>query len=678
MRDDAIGMFWEDVPAVRGKGRIAAVMPDIPETGWQMPQYLPDLSASSIISIDTETFDPELIEKGPGWARGKGHIVGISIGDDKGGAWYFPIRHEIFPEENWDPEVVLNWLRKQLSNPLQPKVGANLLYDLGWLKHEGVEVAGDLYDVQYAEALLHEARTVALEDLGQRYLGMGKESNTLYQWCADYYGGNPNGKQRANIYRTPARLTGYYAESDAYLPIKILEKQWPLLVEEGLMDLFIMECELMPLYLAMRFAGVTVNIPYAEELRDTLEKKELEVQKNFEKQLGFGINVNATDSLVKIFDSFGLSYPTTAKGNPSFTKQFLEGLDNPAGVVINEIRQLQKLRGTFVESYILDSHVNGKVYGQFHPLRGEGGGTRSGRYSSSTPNLQNIPSRDPVLAPMIRGLFIPDVGHCAWRKYDYSQIEYRFMVHFAVGQAGNRARAMFNANPDLDYHDFAQQLIKDKLGIHIDRKPIKNINFGLIYGMGQATLSKNLGLTKKAGNELFEAYFEAVDFAKPTMEQAMAEAQDSGIIKTIMGRKSRFDLWESANWDRNSVGLPLEKALVTYAKIRRAYTHKALNRKLQGSAADQMKKAMHKCWKDGVFDATGVPRLTVHDELDFSDPGGRDEAFLEMQHVMETALPLSIPVKADGEIGPDWGHVTDLDKAIAYAKETGDYSLFRA
>jgi len=662
-RDDAIGLFWEDRPAEKGRNRIAAIMPDIPDTGWEPPKTLPNLSNSKVISLDVETWDPDLIEHGPGWARGKGHLVGISIGDDKGGTWYFPIRHEIEPEMNWDPEVVLCWLRHTLSNPKQPKVGANIIYDVGWLWHEGVHVQGDLWDVQYAEALLDEAASVALETLAQKYVGEGKESNLLYQWCADYYGGNPTGKQRANIYRSPPRLAGPYAESDADLPLKVIAKQWPLLIKEGLMDLFVMECEMIYLYLEMRFEGVQVNVPYAEQLGVDLETREGEFQKELDRLAGFKVNTNASASLAKVFEGEGIPFPRTAKGNPSFTKDFIATINHPVGALIREIKTHQKLRSTFVESYILNSHIDGKVYGQFHPLRGEGGGTRSGRYSSSTPNLQNIPSRDPVLAPMIRGLFIPDYGHAAWRKYDYSQIEYRFMVHYAVGQAGHNARAMFNADPDLDYHDFAQDLVKQKTGMFIERKPIKNINFGLIYGMGKDTLAAGLGLNKKESTDLFAAYFEAMDFAKPTMDQAMEEAQATGIITTILGRKSRFDMWEPAGWgNRNVMPLTLDKAILKWGNIKRAATHKALNRKLQGSAADMMKKAMWKCYKDGVFHETGIPRLTVHDELDFSDPGGKDAAFLEMKHIMETAVPLSIPVKADGEIGPDWGHIKDIEE----------------
>jgi DNA polymerase I-like protein with 3'-5' exonuclease and polymerase domains len=178
--------------------------------------------------------------------------------------------------------------------------------------------------------------------------------------------------------------------------------------------------------------------------------------------------------------------------------------------------------------------------------------------------------------------------------------------------------------------------------------------------MGVPKLTASLGLSPKEGKALFAAYHKGVPFAKPTMDACSEEASRAGIISTILGRKSRFDLWEPKKWqgDEASFGLSYQQAIMKYGgDIRRAYTHKALNRRLQGSAADLMKKAMLVCYESGIFAATGVPRLTVHDELDFSDPGGRDEAFEAMKNVMETAIPLKIPVRADGECGPDWGHV---------------------
>lgn len=665
MRFDSIGMFWEDIPVKSGKRETIRIMPPIPDTGWRPPKYLPDLSSARVISVDCETYDPDLLTHGPGWARGKGHIVGVSVGADGGGRWYFPIRHEVEPQDNWDPAMVLNWLRHTLGNPHQPKVGANLLYDVGWLRHEGVTVCGELVDVQYAEALLDERAEVNLETLGQKYLGEGKDSSLLYDWCSRFYGGKANGSQRANIYRSPPRLVGPYAEADADLPMRVAIAMYPKLVQEGLLDLLRMECALIPLLIDMRFAGVRVNVARAEELREVLANRAIEEHKKLRNMVGFDVDINSADSLSRAFDSIGLGYGRTAKGKPSFTKAFLEGLKHPLADHIREIRKCDKLRGTFLESYILDSHINGMVYGQFHPLRSDEGGTRSGRFSSSTPNLQNIPARDDELAPLIRGLFVPDEGHAAWRKYDYSQIEYRFLIHFARGPGADDVRAHFNAHPDTDYHEMALDLVAPEAGWDIStkelrkqhRRPIKNINFGLIYGMGVDKLSGDLGLTKQEGKALFAAYHKGVPFAKATMDWCSEEAQQLGTITTILGRKSRFDLWEPAKWGEDTIALPYEQAILRYGSIRRAYTHKALNRRLQGSAADLMKKAMLKCYLDGVFDETGIPRLTVHDELDFSDPGGKDAAFREMKHIMETALPISIPVRADGDIGPDWGHV---------------------
>lgn len=665
-RGDEFGMFWEDAVQTSMRGqKIARMMPPIPETGWSPPTSFPDLSRARVLSIDCETKDLELLDNGPGWARGRGHIVGVSVGADGGGRWYFPMRHEVEPEHNLDPEKVLAWLRVTLANPAQPKVGANITYDVGWLQHEGVKTAGPLIDVQFAEALLDERAEVALEVLAQKYLGEGKDSNILYQWCSDYYGGAIGQRQRANIYRAPPRLVGPYAESDADLPLRLAPILYKLLAREGMLDLFQMECDLIPLLIAMRMAGVTVNLPYAEQLRDDLQAREMDQQARLDALVGTHVDINSADSLARAFDSAGIGYNKTGTGRPSFTKAFLADLNTPLTKHINEIRKLAKLRGTFVESYILNSHVNGKVYCQFHPMRSDEGGTRSGRYSSSTPNLQNIPSRDEELAPMIRGLFVPDVGHKQWRKYDYSQIEYRFLIHFAQGPGSDEVRRLFNENPDTDYHEMALDLVAPQAGWDIStpllrkqhRKPVKNINFGLIYGMGVDKLSADLGLTRVQGKALFAAYHKGVPFAKATMDACSKEALETGTISTIMGRKSRFDLWEPTRWGDGSIALPYDKAIMSYGEIRRAYTHKALNRRLQGSSADMLKRAMLNCWEQGIFDETGVPRLTVHDELDFSDPGGKDAAFDAMQHVLENSLKLRIPIRADGECGPDWGHV---------------------
>jgi DNA polymerase I-like protein with 3'-5' exonuclease and polymerase domains len=669
MRDDSFGMFWNDVPTERGRSTVVRPMPPIPDTGWRTPTEFPNLRGARVIALDTETKDPNLLERGPGWARGDGHIVGVSIAVDGGaGAWYFPVRHEIEPEYNMDPAHVFAWLRDTLANPHQPKVGANLVYDIGWLAEENVHPAGELVDVQHAEALLNERGEVNLGALGEKYLGVGKETNTLYEWLAMFYGGKPDGKQRANIYRSPPRLVGPYAERDAVLPLLVARAQYPLLVAEGLMPVLNMENGLIRLMVAMRRAGVRVDLDRAAALRDKLLAMETQAQTQLDALAGMQVEVNSADSIARAFDAKGLKYPRTKgtekkpDGSPSFTKDWLALQTTPLAALVTEVRKLEKLRRTFVESYVLDANVNGMVYGQFHLLRSDSSGTRSGRFSSSDPNLQNLPSRDEELAPLVRDIFVPDYGHKQWRRYDYSQIEYRFLVHYAEGPGADEARAMYHSNPDMDYHDFVIELIAKKTGFKLARKPAKNINFGLIYGMGVKRLLRTLGLSKQAGKELFGAYHTAIPYAKNTMEACSSEAARTGVMTTILGRRSRFDLWSPAGRhggdEDDTPALPLEQALRFYgAGIERAHLHKALNRRLQGSAADMMKFCMWRCWEDGVFAATGVPRLTVHDELDFSDPGGCDEAFAHCQHVLEHSLPLRVPVQAAAEIGPSWGSV---------------------
>lgn len=671
MRFDNVGLFWEDFPQTRGSRNVNRPMPPIPETGWSAPRDFPNLRNAPVISFDTETWDPELKKRGPGWGRKSGHIVGVSLAVP-GHRWYFPVRHEVSPEENMDAETVFRYLRDTMAGN-QPKIGANIIYDIGWLEEENITVNGQLHDVQYAEALLNESATVGLDDLAARYLGLSKETSVLYQWCSDFYGGSLH-DQRKNIYRSPPCLAGPYAEADASLPLDIFNHQYPELERQGLMRVYRMECDLIRLLVKMRKTGVNIDLPKAEETYSILGERMERQRKKLVDIAGFDVNVNAADSMAKLFNKIGVAYPTTTnKKNPrpSFTADFLEKLDHPVGKVIRGYRKLAKVRGTFIKSYLIESNIDGRVYCQFHALRGDGDGTRSGRYSSSTPNLQNIPSRDKILGPLIRGLFIPDDGHRYWRRYDYSQIEYRCLVHFATGPGAEEARQQYINDPDTDYHEWTLDLVAPWVGWDVStpetrapfRKPIKNINFGLIYGMGVPKLTKSLGLSREQGKKVFEAYHKGVPFAKSTMDAFSESAEREGFISTILGRRSRFDLWEPANrnyGEDRSIGLPFKQAIRTYGDVKRAYLHKSLNRGLQGSAADIMKYAMWKCFTDGVFDATGIPKLTVHDELDFSDPGGRDDAFREMQHVMETALPLNIPVRADGDIGPNWGNLVPL------------------
>lgn len=649
MRPDNIGMFWED--KLRERGQITRIMPAIPDTGWTAPKELPRLDDAQFIALDTETYDPELKQKGPGWPTKNGHLVGISVAVPEGQAWYLPMRHEV-GGGNLDPDVVLRWARDQLGGK-QVKVGANIAYDVGWLQAEGVHVKGPLLDVQYAEALLDEyARSYALDRIAKSRGFEGKHSQALYEWCSRAYGGAPKARdQGGNIYRAPVSLVGPYAEMDALLPMQIWRQQRAELVEQELLALLRLECKLIPMLIAMRTRGVRVDVAGAEQLSEKLEAQERAIEERIRKEVGYSISVDSNDELALAFRKLHLPIRSTAAGNPSFAAPVLENTPGTLPKLILAKRRVAKARGTFVDGYVLNKHVNGYVYGEFHPLRSDEGGTVSGRYSSSNPNLQNIPARDPELGPAIRGLFLPEPGE-QWVAIDYSQIEYRLLAHYAVGIGADRVRALYRDDPKTDFHVSAQNEIITHTGTDIGRKNAKNINFGLVYGMGEPTLCSNLGLTRAEGSELFAAYHDGVPFVRETFNHASRIANKLGYITTLLGRRARFTLYESTDWELSQIDGPvsLQYAQDQYGRAyRRAMTHKALNRRLQGSAADVLKKAML-----GLWEAGHVPMVTVHDENGFSWNG--DKAVLaEWTDIMEQAVSLRVPTLVDVEIGPTWG-----------------------
>jgi len=641
-----VGLWWQDyAPPPSVKAAVTKVTRIVvpPVTGWKPPREFPNLSSARVIGIDTETKDLELLARGPGAVRGAAHLVGVSVATEDR-AWYFPLRHE-HPDEPappLSPQAVLSWLDEVLSRPV-PIVGANLLYDLEVLRAEGVRTpVGPLLDIQCAEPLLDEnARSYSLDTLALKYLGQGKETSLLYQWCADSFGGNPTGEQRKNIWRSPSSLVGPYAEADALLPLRILNAQRPLLEQENLTDLLRLECDLIPLLLDMRFRGVRVDVQKAEGVARWLRKQASVAQERLD-----GVDVWSADSIARVFDKAGITYLRTTAGNPSFTKQWLEACDHPLAQSILSVRTYEKAANPFVESYILGAVHSGRVHCQFHPLRSDDYGTVSGRLSSSNPNLQNIPSRDPTLGPLLRSLFIPEEGQM-WRRADYSQIEYRLLVNDAVGKsprAKENAEAMrrrYQQDPTTDYHAATVDMVREETAVELGRRAAKNLNFGLVYGMGKDKTTRSLGVSPDLGLRLYDAYFVAMPAVKDTYRSAQRLAERRGYIKTILGRRRRFALAEGGT---------------KYGEQREG-THKALNARLQGSAADVMKKAMVDCHKAGVFAETGVPHLTVHDELDWSDPQTKEsaEAFREAERIMVECIPLRVPLMVDVSVGANWG-----------------------
>ena len=566
---------------------------------------------------------------------------------------------------NMDYSQVMRFAQHVLGDS-RPKIGANLMYDFGALAAEGVHVGGPQYDIQFAEALLNsEEPSVALDALAEKYCGVGKVTSVLYDWLARWAGGRATDRQRSNLYLSPPSLAGPYAEADAALPISVLTHQWPKLIQRGVLDLFHLECKLIPLLVKMRLRGAPVDVEYAERLKADLTEELKGPEALMKNLVGKEVNPNARESMMLAFAAVGLPIPQTldkksGESKPSFAAPLLEKIDHPLAAAIVEWRQITKVRDTFVQSYILDKNVDGMLYCSFHPLKGDGNGARSGRFSSSDPNLQNIPVRTEV-GRRVRKAFAARQG-ARWRKFDYSQIEYRMLAHHAVGGGAQELRDIFISDPNADYHEVTIQLIKKLTALDLERRPAKTINFGLIYGMSEKELIARLKLSAAKGRELFGAYHAAAPFARATMEAAAAEAERLGYVETLLGRKSDFHKWSQKGWDEERAALDYAAACRKWGpyNIERAFKHKALNRKLQGGAADVMKYAMVSAYEAGCFedDACGMPSLTVHDELDFEDTGSLDNpAWEEFKHIMETCLKgkLSVPVIMDMSVGPNWG-----------------------
>ncbi len=651
-------------------------IPPIPVTGWTPPKELPNLFHAKVIGIDLETYDPELKTHGAGWARGVGEICGISLSTHDGFSCYLPIRHRLEPQLNMNPDNVLSYLSDLLALPM-PKVGANLIYDLGWLKQEGVEVKGKLYDVLYAEAILYDtAKKYDLNSVATRWVGEQKVDSALYEWAARAYGGAPDRKQAGNIYRSPLSLVGPYAEADARLPLDILALQWKELERLNLMNIFNLECDLIPVMLGMRFRGVPVSLEKAEKAKVYLKQKEEEAQQKLNKTAGFEVGVHTNAHLARLFDENKLSYPRTAKGSPSFTKDWLAANPHPLAGLINDVRKYNKARCTFIENGVINKEIGGKIYPSFHPLRGEDGGAVSGRFSSSQPNAQQIPSRDPELAPLVRGVYIPESGYPSWIKQDLSQIEYRFFAHYS----GDERLIREYQDPSTDYHN----VVSGFLGDLIPRKPIKNFNFMSLYGGGKGKVVKMLRaeFSKESAETLImqligelpagdvfvrladvfiEMYSTHFPAAGESLQRDLEMAERTGEIRTILGRRSVFDLYEPISGKRVSA-LPFNEAIEAYGtSIKRAFCFRALNRRLQGSSADLLKKGMVDAYQAGVFDRIGFPHVTVHDELDTSYHPDLKGGFLELQEMIENAIPLKVPVIMGAEIGPNWGDVNEIN-----------------
>ena len=614
-----------------------------PKSEWVPPMDFPNIKDADKIAIDLETKDPNIMDKGPGWATKDGEIIGVAIAVD-GWKGYYPIRHET--GFNHDPRVVFDWLNEMLSGEGE-KIAHNATYDFGWLEAEGVKWNGRIIDTMIVAPLINENKySYSLNAVSKEYLAESKNEFLLNETAAQW-GVNP----KSEMYKIPSQYVGEYAEQDAVLCLKLWDRLKPEITQQDLQTVFDLETDLIPILMKMRKKGVRVDLEQLKKAEKTFVKKENELMKFIFDETGLKCDIWAARSIATVFDQCKIDYAKTDKGNPSFTKSFLEFHPHAIPKAIVQARNFNKARTTFLHTIEKYQH-NGRIHANINQLRTENGGTLTGRFSYSNPNLQQIPAKDDAesdikIGSLVRGLFLPEEGE-SWGSFDYSQQEPRLVSHYAnivKLEGAEKIVKAYNEDKETDFHT-----IMAEIG-NIPRKSAKTINLGLFYGMGVGKLSDQLGIDPEEGKSLIKQYNERVPFVRQLADAVSDHANKRGAVKTFLGRRCRFELWEPKAFGSYKA-YPLDRAKEEYGEytpLKRSGTYKALNRLIQGSAADQTKKAMVELDKEGI-----TPMIQIHDELAISlsdDP----EVQKKIIDVMENSIEMSVPSKVDVAIGKNWG-----------------------
>lgn len=635
---------------------------------WTPPSQLPDIRAAKYIAFDSETKDPDLLTMGPGAPKGESHAIGYSLATEDGFKCYLPIRHE--GGGNLAIEPVLRYVKDMLNGP-SVKVAANILYDLEILRVDGIEVSGEIADIQIAEPLLDENKhSYSLENLGKFYFGEGKDEELLND-VADKLGIDRR-SIKGYLYKLPSSYCGKYAEQDADLTLRIYLEQLERIKVKGLTQVFNLEMDVVRVLLDMRFRGVRVDVDKAEELEYRLAQEQQTEYDAMVRLCGHDVDIWSNVSIAGAASELGLPVVLTDAGNPSFEGDWLSKQDVPFYKHLLKCRRLDRAGSVFIRNKILGYQKNGLVYPRFRQVRGEDKGTKSGRFSSEGPNFQQVPARDDYLAPLVRSIYIPHEKGQIWTSSDIKAQEPRLTTHYGVvlGLRGaDRIQKMYEDDPFTDFHNATAQMIKDVTGLTVDRRPAKNINLGIAYGMGKKKLALSTGLDLREAYDVIDAYDQAMPFVKQLGKECTRIAETRGFVKTILGRHRHFDLFGPKKWTAGLVPKRYSEAVREFGEeVVRYFTYKALNAIIQGSSADQIKLAMVLLWKEGL-----LPMLTLHDELMFSLNDIKEVA--KAAEIMCTCLPnLTVPMASDIDVGPSWGEIsanyrysfkTGLQKKIA-------------
>jgi DNA polymerase I-like protein with 3'-5' exonuclease and polymerase domains len=655
------------------------------EPSWQVPSDLPDLRHCPALALDTETRDGGLeLGMGPGWAYGNGYIAGVSVAArrEPGQIWgeYFPIRH---PETDClDRERVRRWLLDHMATD-QPKVFFNGPYDLGWLQSDlDIPPPPVVHDTMCQVYMLDENRgrgRYNLDAVARDYVGAGKSEDNLRAVAAQY--GFRKGEVKANLWRIPARYVAEYAIDDAIRTLELHERLLPQIRNQGVEPAYQLEMDLVPMVLEMRRRGIRVDLDQADVTQRQLYSARDDMLRRLTDVVGWQRTVTMGDVLsnawlAQVHDDAGIAYPHTnhpTNPKPSFESDWMRDHDHELPRLVAQIKRTHETAKKFLGNFIQDFAHRGRIHPNINQYMSDDGGTRSYRFSYSAPALQQMPSRDADMKQAVRGVFLPEPGEL-WFAPDYSQQEYRLIVHFAYLTNQLRAEeavAKYREDDEADFH----QMVSDMTGL--ERKPAKDTNFAKAFGAGIPKFALMTNKTLEEARAIMSQYDDEMPFVRGLGEYCQRVADQRGWVKLLDGARSRFDLWEPRDWDlrgdgEGKFGRPLAiKAAHSrlramgkpHERLSRAFTHKAMNRLIQGSAARQTKLAMRACWREGH-----IPLLQMHDELDFSM--GDPVVGQRIGQIMREVVQLEVPMRVDEEYGTCWGDAS-MTWDQAYAKMKG-------
>lgn len=649
-------------------------------TNWQPPTELPDLRRTGIIALDTETNDEGLrADLGPAWPWHGGYVCGVNVAYWADGgirAHYFPLRHP--DTNNFDRPQVFAWLRDLVASGVR-FVTQNGLYDWGWLRADGnilMPPSERLEEIGALATLIDENRFSYDLNALCAWRGLPGKDETLLRQAVKACGFKVSRKNplQSHIWRVPARYVGPYAEADAANTLALFESLDPVLDKEGTRAAYRLEVDLLRMVHEMRRRGIRIDRSAAERAHDRIRQKRDAVLAELSEKLGRPTGMDEIGSpkwKAQTFDKYSIAYPRTAKGNPSFRGGNTGWMvNNPHWLpqLIAKATKYNTAASRFLEGHILNHIINGRVYSDIHPHRSDdGSGTCSLRFSYSDPPLQQMPARDKELAPLVRGVFLPEEGEL-WAKPDISQQEFRFVVHYAVLRNLPRAKEaadLYRADPDADFHAMVADMTS------LERESAKAVNFAKIFGAGPEKFAEMIGKSPREAGAIFHQYDRKLPFISRLSDMCQREAKLLGYTELYDGARRHWDRWEAPGIYAKGAGPCSREEALRRTKdtehpwfgrgLRRAKTHTAMNALIQGSAARHTKLWMRACWREGI-----VPLLQMHDALECS-VATREQGELVARLGCE-AVRLEVPMRVDLKFGRNWGDAkhtwSDLHEAV--------------